>query len=498
MMKGYYLSALLLSLKIETGETSQCNIVNGEPGMCVPLKSCNPVMHLIRNLQKPLPKDVSLLIQESFLCNSHGSPGVGVCCPLQGPPQGVVTAGKNTCKFQDGGPGTCVGYTQCHPFVKLLENMRKPLPLEVPSLIKEVFLCGFEMQSDSSVVPKICCPNEALLEATPGKKVDQADTESTTKSSHTASTSGDTTFTTTERSTTTEKPTHPILQHSGIAAIGNLDTCGRSLVIGRIVGGRDTVLGQYPWLANIGYSVSNSDEIQYNCGGTLIGSLYVLTAAHCVTNLPKSYSFSRVRLGEHNLANAKADCDQQNFCAHLPQDYDPVDVIIHPQYNKPNRFNNDIALIKLDRAIVETDFVSPICLPIPTVYDVPQEVRMPEVAGWGATDIYARRFSDILQYASVPFFPFEDCTEIYKRQRVQLVDSQMCAGGKKGTDSCSGDSGSGLMVEIEPPSRPYDPRWIQLGIVSFGPRRCASEGVPGVYTNVSAYIPWILDTVEDH
>ncbi len=35
----------------------------------------------------------------------------------------------------------------------------------------------------------------------------------------------------------------------------------------------------------------------------------------------------------------------------------------------------------------------------------------------------------------------------------------------------------------------------QVGVVSFGPRKCAGQGIPAVYTNVSHYLNWILDTV---
>ena len=41
--------------------------------------------------------------------------------------------------------------------------------------------------------------------------------------------------------------------------------------------------------------------------------------------------------------------------------------------------------------IYSSDYVSPVCLPFPEV--MPEQVNQdPEVAGWGAIDIFARRF----------------------------------------------------------------------------------------------------------
>lgn len=39
-------------------------------------------------------------------------------------------------------------------------------------------------------------------------------------------------------------------------------------------------------------------------------------------------------------------------------------------------------------------------------------------------------------------------------------------------------------------------RYTQLGIVSFGPKLCGSEGFPGVYTKVTYYMDWILDSLK--
>lgn len=39
-------------------------------------------------------------------------------------------------------------------------------------------------------------------------------------------------------------------------------------------------------------------------------------------------------------------------------------------------------------------------------------------------------------------------------------------------------------------------RYVLLGIVSFGPRLCGLSNFPGVYTQVSSYIEWILQNIE--
>ena len=77
-----------------------------------------------------------------------------------------------------------------------------------------------------------------------------------------------------------------------------------------------------------------------------------------------------------------------------------------------------------------------------------------------------------------------------------LTGSQICAGGEAGKDSCVGDSGSGLMREIVTGGSPFY-RSHLIGVVSFGPRLCGTKGVPGVYTRVNSFLPWILDTVNN-
>ena len=193
--------------------------------------------------------------------------------------------GTGHCSLQHGKEATCVGYDDCFPFSLMLKNLRKPFPpvmlmicslylylllQAVPMIMKEVFLCGTD-SSTGIPMPKICCPSDSLS----SKKLTVTEKEKDVP--------------TTEQPRTTEIPKPWYKIHPGFKSLGNLETCGRSFVNRRIVGGKVAELGQYPWLVNIGYSLP-SGEVQYKCGGSLIGPRHVLTAAHCVSGLPKSYS----------------------------------------------------------------------------------------------------------------------------------------------------------------------------------------------------------------
>jgi hypothetical protein len=96
----------------------------------------------------------------------------------------------------------------------------------------------------------------------------------------------------------------------------------------------------------------------------------------------------------------------------------------------------------------------------------------------------------------LPVVNREDCDKLYSAKRISIGDSQICAGGIEGKDSCVGDSGGPLMsTGISP--RDGRARYFMAGVVSFGPELCGMKDWPGVYTRVSHYTDWILNQLAE-
>ncbi|XP_055609291.1 CLIP domain-containing serine protease B4-like [Uranotaenia lowii] len=263
------------------------------------------------------------------------------------------------------------------------------------------------------------------------------------------------------------------------------EECGLDLA-DRIVGGQETGIGEFPWLALLQYRKLADGTTGYHCGGTLINVRYVLTAAHCF--LPELFEVTTVRLGEHDIDNHGQDCNKLG-CAEDPEDYGVEKIKIHEKY-QPNSINNlhDIALIRVNRDVEYTDYIQPICLPVSSAAkNLGLTGKKLTAAGWGRTE--TNNPSSVKLKVKLEVENSDDCFAIYATQNVILKDTQLCAGGLAGKDTCSGDSGGPLMQKT-------GVNYFQYGIVSFGPNKCGLAGVPGVYTNVPKYIDWIQKNLE--
>lgn len=235
------------------------------------------------------------------------------------------------------------------------------------------------------------------------------------------------------------------------------------------------------------FPLSDDGTWSIECGGFLINKRYVVTAAHCVTGkeVADTGRLINVRLGEYNT-ETEVDCVQlgtTSECADPVQNFGIEETIVHEGYRPVDtsflKRENDIALVRLSGNVKYSEFVAPICLPSDSFPGTGENKQL-VVAGWGRTLVSKR--SPIKLKVNVPTYNFESCRQVYSLRNINLVDSQVCAGGNYAQDSCSGDSGGPLMSR-------ENGAWIAEGIVSFG-LGCGVER-PAVYTKVQSFLPWI-------
>jgi secreted trypsin-like serine protease len=204
-----------------------------------------------------------------------------------------------------------------------------------------------------------------------------------------------------------------------------------------------------------------------------------------------------VRLGEWDQSTDN-DCvitdEGDQDCVDEPvQDISIVETIPHPDYNIEDRkLKNDIALVRLSKEVEFNSFVKPICLPLTDqLRQTYLDGLILTVSGWKWGRSEKAPEQDIKFKANVAVVPLETCQSIYHSG--ELWAKQLCAGGMDDKNSvCSLGGGSLMKAAFDNESLYY----YAAGVVSFGPSPCGSEGKPGVYTKVSEYIDWILETLK--
>ncbi|XP_075276536.1 hepatocyte growth factor activator serine protease isoform X2 [Opisthocomus hoazin] len=245
----------------------------------------------------------------------------------------------------------------------------------------------------------------------------------------------------------------------------------RSFVRPRIVGGSLSLPGSHPWTA----AIYIGDSF---CGGSLIQTCWVVSAAHCFANSPLTSTITVV-LGQH-IFNKTTD---------VTQTFEIEKYILHPQYSVFNPTDHDIALIKLkkngQRCAVKSQFVQPICLPeSDTIFS---DQFKCQICGWGHKHENISGYSNVLQEALTPIIPEEKCRspEIYG---TEITENMFCAGYLDSrSDACQGDSGGPLACEKDEVSYLY-------GIISWGDG-CGRVNKPGVYTRMTNYVNWINEKI---
>ncbi|PIO16109.1 hypothetical protein AB205_0161840, partial [Aquarana catesbeiana] len=174
----------------------------------------------------------------------------------------------------------------------------------------------------------------------------------------------------------------------------------------KIVGGYTCGSHSQPWQVslNSGY---------HFCGGSLLNSLWVVSAAHC-------YKASmQVRLGEHNIAVSEG----------TEQFINSAKVIRHASYNSRTT-DNDIMLVKLASPATLNSYVKTVPLPSGCAGAGTSCV----ISGWGNTLSSGTNMPNLLQCVNAPILTTAQCSNAYPGQ---ITSNMICVGYLEGgRDSC--------------------------------------------------------------
>ncbi|XP_057659317.1 serine protease filzig [Diorhabda carinulata] len=239
----------------------------------------------------------------------------------------------------------------------------------------------------------------------------------------------------------------------------------------KIVGGKGAVFGEFPWQVLVRESTWLGLFTKNKCGGVLISHKYVMTAAHCQPGFLASLV---AVFGEFDISG---DLEQKR-----PISRNVKRVIVHKQYDAQT-FENDLALLELEKPVQFDQHIVPICLPQD---NEDFTGRMATVTGWGRLK-YGGGVPSVLQEVQVPIMENHVCQEMFRTAGHSkiILESFLCAGYANGQkDSCEGDSGGPLVLQ-----RP-DGRYQLAGTVSHG-IKCAAPYLPGVYMRTQFFKPWI-------
>ncbi|XP_059845402.1 granzyme K-like [Hypanus sabinus] len=236
----------------------------------------------------------------------------------------------------------------------------------------------------------------------------------------------------------------------------------------KIVGGHDAKRGTGTYMA----SIQNANG--HICGGVLIDKQWVLTTANCVAN------GLTVVIGTRSLKDAKKD-----------NKFRSIETIIHKKYNKKNEWNN-LALLKLDKAVKLNRFAKTLSLPR-SPRDTKPGTKC-KVLGWGQTAENDEDLPDILQETTVIIIDRKTCnSRKYYNESPVINDDMLCAAGKPDNQAkmCRGDAGGPLICKSS-----FLKVESLTGIAIFE-KGCEHKDKPGIYTRLSKiYTKWIKEKIK--
>lgn len=225
---------------------------------------------------------------------------------------------------------------------------------------------------------------------------------------------------------------------------------------GRIVGGSKTTIGEHPW------QVSVQRSGVHFCGGSLLSSTIVVTAAHCL--LKVTVPTLRIRAGSTYRSYGGTVVAAAAFK-------------MHEGFNNDTH-ENDIGVIRLKSALPLGSTIKTITMARAS----PGQSAAASCTGWGATQ-YDGYFASSLTYIDTKIVARSQCASSSYGYGTKIKANMICAAASN-KDACQGDSGGPLVAGGK-----------LVGIVSWG-NNCAQAYYPGVYADVAVLRDWVVKAMK--
>jgi secreted trypsin-like serine protease len=234
----------------------------------------------------------------------------------------------------------------------------------------------------------------------------------------------------------------------------------------RVVGGHTASISDYPWQVAVvdspSVSSGNAHQRQF-CGGSLITSRIVITAAHCVRQ------GTTIDPADVDVVAGRTTLSDTSQGAEIPVQ----DVDYRSNYSA-NTSANDVGYLVLASASTQP----PIKIAGADETALWEPGRSADISGWGSTSEVGSTV-DTLRAATVEMISDSYCGSPSVYGSDFKAASMVCAGYVQGgVDTCYGDSGGPL----ESPLAGGGYRLV--GLTSWG-NGCAEPNYPGVYTRVA-------------
>ena len=275
-----------------------------------------------------------------------------------------------------------------------------------------------------------------------------------------------------------------VLLFCDIGASFNDNNCGVNTELERrrnptnyIVTGTRQGQELWPWVCSVGFLVAG--EWEHACGGTLISTKHVLTAAHCVTRFAfeQREKIIKIRCGDYDLKDPSDDKNMQMRNV--------------GRFDKHNRYKNknyDVTIMYVTEEFEETSLIRPICLEGPSEGETPNAGDSVTIMGWGD--------GNKLESASLQAEDTRYCktnlNKVYEENGA-FGEDLFCADDPSASSSgaCHGDSGGPVVL-----LKNSELRYVLKGIVQGG-EACGAYDTPDVFTstNFGPIFNWILKKV---